>query len=221
MPVRRPWLVSAGNSFIEKALALLPQVRLARVLPGNYKPGPGSDLTLFDGYLPATLPPGNLLLINPPDSPLVPVSGTLAYPVLGPREGDDPLLRYVNLDDLHIAEAARMQTPAWARTLVRTTGGDPLLLAGETAGRRVAVIGFDLHKSDLALQVGFPILLANLVGWLAPGSALDLPPRLTPRQRPGDPSPTRSRPRSCGHPCRTRHARPHGQPHRRRGSIVQ
>jgi len=173
-------LVSAGNSFIEKALSLLPQVRLARVLPGNYQPGPGNDLTIFDGYLPATLPPGNLLLIHPPDSPLVPVSGTLAYPALGPREGDDPLLRYVNLDGLHIAAAARMQTPAWARTLVRSTGGDPLLLAGETAGRRVAVIGFDLHKSDLALQVGFPILLANLVGWLAPGSALDLPPRLTP-----------------------------------------
>ncbi len=173
-------LVSAGNSFIEKALSLLPQVRLARVLPGNYKPGPGNDLTLFDGYLPATLPAGNLLLINPPNSSLVPVSGTLAYPALGPPEGGDPLLRYVNLDGLHIAEAARMQTPPWARTLIRTAGGDPLLLVGETGGRRVAVIAFDLHKSDLALQVGFPILMANLIGWLAPGSALDLPPRLTP-----------------------------------------
>jgi hypothetical protein len=173
-------LVSAGNSFLEKALGLLPQVRLARSETGTYKPGPGYDLTIFDGYLPATLPPGNLLLINPSNSPLVPVSGTLAYPALGPPEGDDPRLRYVKFDGVHVAEAAHIQTPTWARTLVRTAGGDPLLLAGEVEGRRVAVIAFDLHKSDLALQVSFPILMANLVGWLAPGSALDLPPRLLP-----------------------------------------
>src|SRR5439155_2183190 len=73
-------LVSAGNSFLEKALNLLPQVQLARVLPADYKPGPGYDLTVFDGYLPATLPPGNLLLLDPPNSPLLPISGTVAYP---------------------------------------------------------------------------------------------------------------------------------------------
>ena len=28
-----------GNSFAEKALNLLPQVRLSRVLPADYKPG--------------------------------------------------------------------------------------------------------------------------------------------------------------------------------------
>jgi len=173
-------LVSQGNSFAEKALNLLPQVHLARAQPASYKPGPGYDLTIFDGYLPATLPPGNLLLINPPNSPLVPISGTIAYPAIGPADSSDLLLRYVNLNDVHLAAASRVQTPAWARTLVRTAGGDPLLLAGETGGRRVAVIAFDLHRSDLALQVAFPILMANLVGWLAPGSALDLPPRLLP-----------------------------------------
>jgi hypothetical protein len=44
-----------------------------------------------------------------------------------------------------------------------------VLLAGETGGRRVAVLGFALHESDLPLQIAFPILFSNLVGYLAPG----------------------------------------------------
>ncbi|MGI8589304.1 MAG: BatA domain-containing protein [Chloroflexia bacterium] len=172
-------LVSPGNSFAEKALNLLPQVHLSQEQPATYKPVGGYDLTVFDSYLPAALPPGSLLLINPPDSPLVPVSGTIPYPALGPIESNDPLLRYVNLSNVHIAEARKAHIPPWARTLVRTAGGDPLLLVGETGGRRVAVLTFDLHRSDLALQVAFPILMSNLVGWLAPGSSLELPPRLT------------------------------------------
>jgi hypothetical protein len=37
----------------------------------------------------------------------------------------------------------------------------------------VAVIGFDLHNSDLPLQVAFPLLLSNLMGYLAPGSGAE------------------------------------------------
>jgi Ca-activated chloride channel family protein len=54
------------------------------------------------------------------------------------------------------------------------------LFAGETDGRRVAVLAFDLHRSDLPLQVAFPLLLANLTGWLAPGSGSDLPTQVSP-----------------------------------------
>ncbi|MEI7772553.1 MAG: hypothetical protein WCI67_21365 [Chloroflexales bacterium] len=33
-----------------------------------------------------------------------------------------------------------------------------------------SVLAFDLHNSDLPLQVAFPLLLSNLMGYLAPGS---------------------------------------------------
>ena len=36
--------------------------------------------------------------------------------------------------------------------------------------RRIVVLAFDLHDSDLPLQVAFPLLLSNIVGHLAPGS---------------------------------------------------
>jgi Ca-activated chloride channel homolog len=176
----RTLVVSDSAGFIEKAINLLPQARLSRVAPADYRPDAPADLTVFDGALPATLPPGPLLLINPPDSPLLPISGTVAYPVVGPADATDPLLRYVDLSGLHLAEARHALAPAWARVLLRSTAGDPLILAGEPGGRRVVALTFDLHRSDLPLQVAFPILMANVVGWLAPGSAVEAPPRLLP-----------------------------------------
>ena len=51
----------------------------------------------------------------------------------------------------------------------------PLLFAGEVDGRRVALMAFDLRRSDLPLQVAFPLLLANLTGWLSPGGSCPPP----------------------------------------------
>jgi hypothetical protein len=173
-------LVSPGNSFLEKALGLLPGVRLFQTAPAEYAPSDGYALTVFDGYLPATLPPGNLLLINPPSSPLVPISGTLAAPTVGLVEQNDPLLRYVDWSQVHIGQAAQVLPPPWARTLVRSTTGAPLLLVGEWNGHRIAVLPFDLHQSDLPLLIAFPIQMANLVEWLQPTGAVETPARLGP-----------------------------------------
>ena len=41
-------------------------------------------------------------------------------------------------------------------------------MAGEYANRRVAVLGFDLHDTNIPLQTGFPILINNLGAWLLP-----------------------------------------------------
>jgi hypothetical protein len=48
-----------------------------------------------------------------------------------------------------------------------------MLLAGEKDGRRIVVLAFDLHNSDLPVQVAFPLLLSNIVGYLAPGSGAE------------------------------------------------
>jgi Ca-activated chloride channel family protein len=51
--------------------------------------------------------------------------------------------------------------------------GGPMLLAGEKDGRRIVVLAFDLHNSDLPVQVAFPLLLSNIVSYLAPGSGAE------------------------------------------------
>lgn len=174
----RVLLVSEGNGFLEKALALMPGVKVFKAAPSGYAASGDFRLTVLDGFVPATLPEGSLLVFNPPDSPMVPVSGTVQGPVVGQVAVNDPLLRYVDLSGVHIAQARRMTAPSWARVLVRSTAGDPLLMAGEFEGRRVVVAGFDLHQTDLPLQVAFPILMANLLEWLQPAQAVDAPDAL-------------------------------------------
>jgi Ca-activated chloride channel family protein len=171
-------LVTAGNGFLEKSLGLLPGVKLFKSAPDAYAPSDSFRLTVLDAFMPKQLPPGSLLIFAPPDSPLVPVSGTFAYPTIGQISVNDPLLRFVDLSKVNVAQAQRIIAPSWARVLVRSTTGDPLIMAGETDGRRIVVVAFDLHQSDLPLQVAFPILTANLVEWLQPPTSVDAPPQL-------------------------------------------
>ena len=74
----------------------------------------------------------------------------------------------------HMKQANQVAVPDWARVLVEAQGG-PLVFAGETGGRRVAVLTFDLHDSDLPLQVAFPVLMSNLLNYLAPAQPFSAP----------------------------------------------
>jgi Ca-activated chloride channel family protein len=169
---------SAGGSATPTNLPTLQPSSLPTFQPSN--------LTIFDAYVPitATLPAGNLLFIAPPRSTAYfTVTGTLDQPLPRPVDAADPLLAYVDLAEVNVLEAVRMPLPPWARAVVMgDVPGDsaPLLFAGNVDGQRVAALAFDLHRSDLPLQVAFPLLLANLTGWLAPGSGSDLPTQVSP-----------------------------------------
>lgn len=177
-PASSVLLVSENNSFLEKSLSLIPNAKLFKAAPAQYAPSGDFGLTVFDAYMPSQLPKGNLLIFAPTSTTLMPLSGTIPYPVVGQVDVNDPLMRFVDLSGTHIALAQRIIAPSWARVLARTTAGDPLILAGETDGRRVAVVAFDLHQSDLPLQIAFPILISNLVEWLQPSTLVEAPAAL-------------------------------------------
>ncbi len=169
----RVLLVTEGNLFLEQVLLALPGVEGYRAAPGDL-PEQDFDLVILDGWLPAPLPATNLLIIAPPQSTaLFDVGEPFGETGLVGRV-DDPVLDYVDFDQIAILEARRVENAAWARALVTAEGG-PLLLAGEQGGRRVAILTFDLHDSDLPLQLAFPILMANLMTWYAPTQIVDAP----------------------------------------------
>lgn len=188
-------LVTEGNLFLETALTLLPNIEVTTITPSDFEAssnGNGTettaspDLTILDSHVPVTdsLLTSNIFFIGPPSSSeFFTVMGIIEEPELRPVGGSEGLLKDLQLAEVSVLEATRIALPDWARMII---AGDvegesaPLLFAGEVAGRRIAVLAFDLHHSDLPLQVAFPLMMANLVNWLAPGSGGNLPDQVTP-----------------------------------------
>jgi Ca-activated chloride channel homolog len=182
-------VVGEGDPYLETALGKLPNVDLWLGTPAEYARNPDNpegkpwDLVIFEGNVPTQLPDVPILAIAPDrSSALGQVNGTLTNPGIGTIDPNEPILSFVDLSTIHIAESARMTLPDWARAVIPGPRGAPLLYAGERAGLPTAVLAFDPRQSDLPLQVAFPILLANLTGELLGGSTTPGDP-----VRPGDP----------------------------------
>jgi Ca-activated chloride channel family protein len=174
--------VAAPNTFLARGLALQPNLTVEQAQGNAGVPTSGGDydLYVFDGVAPPAGLRGPILLINPPpDNGIVPVTGTLDRPAVTGQLRDDPILRGVDVSRAQIAEARAVTRPEWARGLVESNG-QPLLLAGETNGQRIAILTFALGRSDLPLTLAYPVLLANLVAWLAPSAGSGLPPSVRP-----------------------------------------
>ncbi len=178
-------LVSTSNRFLETALRLMANfettlyTQTSNLPPATLNP----QLTILDSVaLSATLPAGNLLFIAPLRSTeFFSVTGRIDAPAPAPVVTDDPLLRYVDLRDVAIQDATRIALPTWGRAaIIDSNTNAPLLIVGEKSGRRLAVLAFDLRRSDLPLRVAFPILMANLVDALVPGGTSGIPANVEP-----------------------------------------
>ncbi|MCP4417489.1 MAG: VWA domain-containing protein [Chloroflexi bacterium] len=183
----RTLLVTEGNLFLEQVFTVLPGMEAFKVPPGSDlldAEGFDYDLVIFDGVvLPDPPPAADMLIINPQaggEGGLFSVTGAFSDTVTTRLE-ESPLLQFVQWSEVDVRQAQHVSAP-WTQTLVQAEGG-PLMLIGEQNGYRIAILTFDLRDSDLPLQIAFPILMANITGWLSPGRAFDAPTGL----QPGDP----------------------------------
>jgi len=179
---RRILLVSQGNLFLEQLLAALPGAQSFRALPNSsgalQLPAQPFDLYIFDGDLPAQLPKGNLLLINPTSNELFEV-GAEYKDIVEMNVRDHALTRFVDWRNVHLLQARAAQLPAWMFPLIEADSHS-LVFAGEQNGRRVAALAFDLRQSDLPLQIAYPILFSNLINYLSPPASFDASRALRP-----------------------------------------
>ena len=169
-------LVTSGNTFLELILSRLPNYKVSKVLPANYETLPNKeayDLYIFDSFAPDNPPPGGMFLINPPNTPYLPVTGTVNTPSFSRLEQNDPLLRYTDLSAVSIRQAKQFDLPGWAKVVASSSEGTPLIADGDYQGQHVVLMTFDIHDSDIGLSTAWPIFLVNTLGWLQPIGALD------------------------------------------------
>ncbi len=158
-------LVTDGNnSYLETLLTLDPRIDLERVRPDDFDPESVADLFVFDGFAPEAAPRGPSLLVRPPMVDWIPSGDQeVTELALSGAYAEHALLRHVSLDDLIVERA--VQIDADETLVVAGSRERPLILAGEEPLRWVE-LAFGLSESNLPLQSGFPIFLANTIDWL-------------------------------------------------------
>ncbi|WP_019120599.1 vWA domain-containing protein [Brevibacillus massiliensis] len=166
----RAALVSpAGNRFLHEVLKIGGRFDVEQLNTVEAAAANPADIWVFDGVVPDKLPEGNVLLINPDRAVnWLPYKGKIQV-ASGWDVPDQacPLLQHVDWSQVHVDSIARLGEMAGMRGLIRT-GEDDAVLAGTIDGRRVVIVAFDLHQSDLVLRPAFPIFMQNVLTWLSP-----------------------------------------------------
>jgi Ca-activated chloride channel homolog len=161
-------LVTTGNRFLEKALRAASHVQLsvaAALTDRAFK----YDVVVLDNVAPAVWPVGNVLALHTAKPDWFETVSKLETPPIVGLRSSHPLLRFVSLDNVQIAESLAVKTPSWAVALVDAPQ-NPLLVAGELGRQRIVWVGFDVLQSTWPLRISFPIFVANSVEWLNPAS---------------------------------------------------
>lgn len=170
LPKREPQkvvLVTEGNLFLQKVLEANPLVQLTVVkeLPKAY---PRDALLVFHRAVPAQLPAGNVLVVDPVGATDAWELGeTLANPVVTKQDQDSPLLRHVRLDNVLLPEARKLTLKDGAQNLVTALSGDPLYASIKRASGKLLVLTVNIDQGDLAFRTAFPIMVTNALGWFA------------------------------------------------------
>ncbi len=161
-------LVSQGNFFLERMLALLPKARVEKISPAGYQYTGDNRLVIFDHFSPPSLGPGRYFFLNAmPNLPGFALDpAPLKEQVILDWNRLHPVTRFAKFENLAIGDALRLKTPEWTTPLIESAEA-PLVLAGENQGVRLICANFDIYAGDWPLQVSFPIFFANAVQWLA------------------------------------------------------
>ncbi|MGA8666249.1 MAG: hypothetical protein WB804_05230, partial [Candidatus Dormiibacterota bacterium] len=159
-------LVTQRNIFLQEALRLRSDIHLDVETPASYRPRSDVDLWIFDGFVPPVLPVQPYWLVGPPADRAIGVGAEERPGPITPASAGDPLMQGVDVGNVAVAQSRDLATSTFGRAVIDSQAG-PVLLVRDGAPR-AALLGFDLHDSDLPLSPAFPVLVERLTEYLAP-----------------------------------------------------
>ena len=184
---RRPPLkiLLAGDPlFIQELLTSIPNITVD--LSAEPSPtGEGYDLVVYNG---TPLPAAPLIpvvpywaIVPPSGAPGVSVTGTVDQPAISLLRTDDGLVSGIDLSDVGIVAAQRIEAPA-ADVLVGAEDA-PLLVHGVAGDQPYVYLAFALADSNLPVKLAFPLLgdriLTELSGTALPSTSIEVGSSLT------------------------------------------
>lgn len=168
----RVLLLTQSNLFMEKAFNNLAGLEVYRSSELDVlSNGEEFDLYIFDGIVPEKLPKsGSLLFINCEYRDMFVSDGTVEGRTLTLLPSD--VTEYIDGIKIGVNQALTYSVPSWGMKYLDTDGKSAGFY-GIYDGRRIAVMGFDLHQTDFGLQAAFPVLISNFSEYLLGGSLIE------------------------------------------------
>ena len=177
-------LVTSGNPFLQKALAVDERIKLTVLTPAEYETDilpesatsqekSGYQVVIFDGYSPSALGDGNYMFIYPPavdssetSNPELKwnIGAALETPIITDWERTHPILQHVHLANVQIGTAYQVTPPPTAQVLARSFES-PVLFIDVTPNRKIVFAAINILESDLPLRIAFPVIIANTIQW--------------------------------------------------------
>ncbi|MEX2138327.1 MAG: BatA and WFA domain-containing protein [Pirellulales bacterium] len=165
--IQKVILITKGNHFLQKVFEANPLVHLTVVAEPPTKLDPGA-IVVFHRNMPAKLPPGRVLVVDPETSTdLWTLGDKLANPIVTKQDTDSPLMRHVRLDNVLMPEARQLKLTRPAANLATALSGDPLYAAIEEPNHKTLVLTVNIDQGDLTFRTAFPIMVTNALAWFA------------------------------------------------------
>ena len=198
-------LVTPGNEALLMALGTTQAIGLADTViaepdllqTGVYRKnaaGGKYDLIIYDQCAPDEMPQANTLFIGRAPPVGWQVEEAQAVPQIIDTDHAHPLMQFVEMGNVTIAEATPLKPPAGSTVLADSDVG-PIFAIGPRAGYEDAVMGFSIVdiaagevNTDWHIRLSFPLFVANALRYLGGGSTQTVGRTL----KPGTPVPIRS-----------------------------
>lgn len=128
-----------------------------------------ADVVVLHRFAPPSPPKGNLIWIEPPGaaSP-VPVRNTVAGAALDRWSPDTSLGAGLYTRDV-VLDSTEVFSPAPGDLTVASVAAGPVIVARDGVVKHV-VIGFDPSRGSMKYELATPLLIANALRWMNPGT---------------------------------------------------
>lgn len=162
---------------LNKVDRAVEELNFTFVSPKAYSQQPLTDFTicLFHKYVPETLPDINSLFMFPPqDNKFFPVNEWFKGAKIVDWDRAHPIMGHLDyMEEVWLAMALSFKNLEGFVPVMRASDGNrpfPLVIAGVTGNKRVAVLGFDLSEFSFSKARDIPILIMflNILQWLDP-----------------------------------------------------
>jgi hypothetical protein len=170
LPARKALRVvvySNEPELLRPLIASNPQVDAAFEPPSKYDAQANANVVVLDRFIPPARPRSDSIWIEPPaaGSP-VPVRATRSGVRLERWRPDTTLGAGLRTRDVQLA-SAEIFAAAPGDIPVAETGDGPLIVARPGAAK-IVVLGFHPVRSSMKYELATPLLVANILRWMAP-----------------------------------------------------